>query len=68
MLKRLFSVSAIILIITLSYGQEVKKESETLKTKMDAFTSRTGSITKFVDNKLPNLSPPMALRKQESEK
>lgn len=56
MLKRLFSVSAIILITTRSYGQEVKKESETLKTKMDVFASRTGSITKFVDNKLPNLS------------
>ncbi|MGA9211441.1 hypothetical protein [Kaistella sp.] len=56
MLKRLFSVSAIILITTLSYGQEVKKESETVKTKMEVFTSKTGSITKFVDNKLPNLS------------
>jgi len=56
MLKRLFSVSAIILITTLSYGQEVKKESETVKTKMEFFASRTGSMTKFVDNKLPNLS------------
>ncbi|QBO58749.1 hypothetical protein [Chryseobacterium salivictor] len=56
MLKRLFSVSAIILITTLSYGQEIKKESETVKTKMEVLASKTGSITKFVDNKLTNLS------------
>lgn len=56
MLKKLFCVSTIILMTTLSYGQEIKKESETIKTKMDVFASKTGSITKFVDNKLPNLS------------
>lgn len=38
-----------------TYGQEVKKEAETVKTKMDVFASKTGSITKFVDAKLPNL-------------
>lgn len=47
MLKKLFCVSTIILLTTLSYGQDVKKESETIKTKMDVFASKTGSITKF---------------------
>lgn len=56
MLKKLFCVSAIILMTALSYGQDVKKESETIKTKMDVFASKIGSITKFVDYKLPHLS------------
>ena len=38
-----------------TYGQDVKKEAEAVKTKMDVFASKTGSITKFVDTKLPNL-------------
>jgi len=38
-----------------TYGQDVKKEAENIKTKMDVFASKTGSITKFVDTKLPNL-------------
>jgi hypothetical protein len=33
----------------------VKKEAETVKTKMDAFASKSGIITKFTDTKLPNL-------------
>lgn len=68
MLKTLFAVSAIILITTLNYGQDIKKESETLKTKMEVFASRTGNITKFVDYKLPNISRTYGVRKQESEK
>ncbi|MCT2561932.1 MULTISPECIES: hypothetical protein [Chryseobacterium] len=55
MLKKIFSISAIAFITITSYGQEVKKEAETAKTKMDVFASKTGSITKFVDTKLPNL-------------
>jgi hypothetical protein len=38
-----------------TYGQDIKKEAETVKTKMDVFASKTGSITKFIDSKLPNL-------------
>lgn len=56
MLKKLCFISGILFITTLSYGQDVKKEAESVKTKMDVFASKTGSITKFVDNKLPNLS------------
>jgi len=36
-------------------AQDVKKDVEKLKTKMDLYTSKTGSITKFIDTKLPNL-------------
>lgn len=38
-----------------TFAQDVKKEAETVKTKMDVFSSKTGSITKFIDSKLPNL-------------
>ena len=37
------------------FAQEVKKENETVKTKMDLFSSKTGTITKYVDTNLPNL-------------
>ncbi len=36
-------------------AQDIKKDVEKLKTKMDLYTSKTGSITKFIDTKLPNL-------------
>ena len=37
------------------FAQDVKKEAEIVKTKMDMFSSKTGTITKFTDTKLPNL-------------
>lgn len=37
------------------FAQDVKKEAESVKTKMDMFSSKTGTITKFTDTKLPNL-------------
>lgn len=37
------------------FAQDVKKEAENIKTKMDMFSSKTGTITKFVDAKLPNI-------------
>lgn len=55
MLKKLFTIFAVMFITAISYGQDAKKEAETVKTKMDVFASKTGSITKFVDYKLPNL-------------
>lgn len=44
-----------ICLTTLTYAQDVKKEAENVKTKMDVFSSKTGAITKFIDTKLPNL-------------
>lgn len=35
--------------------QDAKKDVEARKTKMDMFSSKTGTITKFIDTKLPNL-------------
>ena len=50
------SLITTILIATLNiYSQDVKKDGEVVKTKMDVFSSKTGSITKFVDTKLPEL-------------
>lgn len=59
MFKKIFYVSALILFSTVC-GQEVKKETETVKTKMDVFASKTGSITKFIDTKLPYLKTSFA--------
>jgi hypothetical protein len=39
----------------LLFSQDVKKETETAKTKMEMFSSKTGTITKITDTKLPNL-------------
>lgn len=36
-------------------AQEAKKEAQSVETKMDKFGSKTGTITKFIDNKLPDL-------------
>lgn len=49
-----FTLALLISTATI-YAQDVKKEAETVKTKMDAFASKTGSITKFIDTKLPIL-------------
>jgi len=40
------------------YAQETKKETETTKTKIDAFSSKVGVITKFIDTKLSNFKTP----------
>ncbi|SIT06635.1 hypothetical protein SAMN05421788_103268 [Filimonas lacunae] len=37
-------------------AQDTKKEAERIKTKMEAFTSKTGTITKFTDKYLPKLN------------
>lgn len=55
MLKKILFVSAMTIMSITIYGQEIKKDAETIITKMDIFTSKTGGITKFVDTKLPNL-------------
>lgn len=44
-----------IFITVNAIGQNVKKETETTKTKMEAFVSKTGTIIKFMDTKLPQL-------------
>lgn len=55
MVRKFFLVSTLTIMSVATYGQDVKKEAENVKTKMDVFASKTGSITKFVDTKLPNL-------------
>lgn len=52
-------------------AQETKKDAESVKTKMDEFSSKTGTITKFTDANLPKLkttyaSPETRIRKVNS--
>lgn len=59
-MKQILKTTATITMILLMtnatlLAQDVKKEAESLKTKMDVFSSKTGTITKFTDTKLPNL-------------
>lgn len=55
MLRKIIFISTLTIVSIATYGQEVKKEAEQIKTKMDVFASKTGTITKFVDTKLPIL-------------
>jgi hypothetical protein len=55
MVRKFFLISILTIMSVATYGQDVKKEAENAKTKMEVFASKTGSITKFVDTKLPNL-------------
>lgn len=55
MVRKFFIISTLTIMSIATYGQDIKKEAETVKTKMDVFASKTGSITKFIDSKLPNL-------------
>ena len=55
-MRVLICISALCLFSTsASFAQDTKKDAENPKTKMDLFSSKTGTITKFIDTKLPNL-------------
>ena len=45
----------ILLFSTLALAQEKKKEIKPVETKMEIFASKTGTITKFIDFKMPAL-------------
>ena len=55
MIKNLFIILLLSTCLT-SFGQDTKKEAESIKTKMDAFSSKTGVIIKFIETNLPNLA------------
>ena len=55
MIKKLTLALLLLATTATIYAQDVKKEAETVKTKMDVFASKTGAITKFIDTKLPAL-------------
>lgn len=53
-MKRIFTI--IILLVTINlFSQNIKKESEKSKTKMETFASKVGVITKFTDINLEDL-------------
>lgn len=55
MIKKYLILFTLLLSGTTLIAQEVKKDGESVKTKMDIFSSKAGTITKFTDTKLPNL-------------
>lgn len=61
MRKKIFLISSIALSSFISSAQDLKKDAETIKTKMDVFASKTGTITKFIDTKLPDLKASFGL-------
>ncbi|MBF4519255.1 hypothetical protein IRZ71_23145 [Flavobacterium sp. ANB] len=53
-----FKITIVIFFLVLIYPNlfaQEKKELDNVKTKMELFSSKTGTITKFTDTKLPNL-------------
>lgn len=55
MFKKTTFILGLSLITLTVLGQDTKKEAENQKTKMEVFSSKTGTITKFIDTKLPTL-------------
>lgn len=55
MFRSLLLLVIVCFFVEKAMAQETKKEAENTKTKMDVFASKTGTITKFVDFKLPAL-------------
>lgn len=58
MIKHLAIALTLVFFITNTNAQEISKEAE--KTKMDVFTSKTGSILKYIDINLPNIKTSFA--------
>lgn len=54
-MKKLIYLSCFLIASTLTFSQEAKKELEKEKTKIDAFSSKTGSIIKLTDYKLAGI-------------
>lgn len=55
MKKTLFTIFFGISVLTSLYAQDQKNNAEVVKTKMEIFTSKTGTILKFSDIQLPSL-------------
>lgn len=49
------AVAAFLFISPVVFSQEVKKDAKVFETKMDKFSSKTGTFSKFIDTQLPNL-------------
>jgi hypothetical protein len=55
MKKQLILSVLLAIIVVYCFGQDVKKTVPAIETKMDRFTSKTGTFSKFIDSKLPVL-------------
>jgi hypothetical protein len=67
-MKKSTILMALLLGSATLFAQDVKKEAETVKTKIDMFSSKTGTITKFVNTKLPNLKTSYGVAETEIRK
>ena len=48
MLKKILFISTLSILSIITYGQDVKKDAETIKTKMDVFASQNSLILKLL--------------------
>ena len=55
MLKKATIIFILSFKILVLMAQDMKKEGDRIKTKMDLFSSRTGTLIKFIDTKLPKI-------------
>jgi hypothetical protein len=49
------AVAVFLLVSSIAFSQEIKKDAKVFETKMDKFSSKTGTFSKFIDTQLPNL-------------
>lgn len=55
MFKKTSLFFATFMLTISAFSQDVKKEAKNAETKMEAFASKTGTIVKFIDTKLPDI-------------
>ena len=55
MLKLTFAVLLLSYLPQMASAQADKKDEKVFQTKMDVFSSKTGTIIKFIDTKLPDM-------------
>ena len=53
--KKIVVALSTLLLSTIIYSQETKKDAQKAETKMELFASKTGTIVKIVDTKLPDI-------------
>lgn len=55
-MKKILLTGIITFVFNYANAQEAKKDTESVKTKMDMFSSKTGTITKFTDTRLSDFT------------
>ncbi|MDN5289019.1 MAG: hypothetical protein JWR38_5293 [Mucilaginibacter sp.] len=55
LLTRSMAIVLFLFISAVAFSQEIKKDAKVFETKMDKFSSKTGTFSKFIDTQLPDL-------------